>query len=166
MKFRTAYNCSERFCSPSGSRFRKLFQRKIHSNGSKELVENGTEDTYQIIQLAAKGNLLPDLIRRSQLGDPSAIGNDIGSYPDLTRAPKNLLDAENLLLKARSIYDSLPSDTKNKYGNSYVQFLSAVDDGSFIKDSFESTASKVKKKEPTPAFTDEQIKFIKEKINA
>lgn len=137
MKFRSAYSQSVHFPSPTGSRFRKTYIRKGES-----LIENGVEDIYDSVQKASEGRLLPDLIRRVANGDISAIPDPVDSFVDITNAPKDMLEAHQMLTDARDKYNSLPSDLRSKFGNSFEKFLSASADGSATKVLLESAKPK------------------------
>lgn len=170
MKFRSFSSRAAAKPSPSGSTDRQLYSRK----SDFELVPSGKENVYQSIQLAAKGNLPLDLIRRAERGDITAIPPPISSdgVVDLLNAPTSLMDAQNTLLHARSIFDSLPLEVRNKYGNNFNTFLSAVDDGSYLSDAVgeakarqEALDNKKAVEASIPPFTKEQLDFIQQKIN-
>lgn len=168
---RSAYNHgSDTNACASGSRTLPRFRRRFNA-GKAELVPDGTEDIYAEIQLNAKGNLVGDLIRRSKNGDTEALGIDSNSFADLTGAPTSLLDAELKLVSAREQFDALPIDIKQKYG-SLSAFLSAIDDGSFVKGIQAAEQARLKAEQDAaavaasaPVFTDAQMKQIKEMIN-
>lgn len=160
MKFKTAYDCASEFSSPTGNRIKTVYKRVIHSNGSKDLVENGKEDIYEYIQLAGKGCLLRDLIKRAQCGDAAALDSRTGGFGDFTNAPGSLIEAENSLLKAREIYDHLPVETKQKYNSSFVSFLEAVDNGSFVKNSYYDTNAQISANQPKDPTNAELLKMI------
>lgn len=169
-KIRSAFNHGSTVCCSSGKRTLDKFRRRIEA-GKATLVPDGVEDIYQGIQLAAQGNLVGDLIKRAGMGDDKALGVDTDSFVDLTNAPKSLLDAENRLIAAREQFDSLPLDIKKQFG-SLSAFLSAVDDGSFVKGIQERAAAEAKAAadakaiaDAQPVFSDAQVKYIKEMIN-
>lgn len=133
MKFRSAYDTgSGQFASPSGSRYRQLYIKKIY-DGKEILEDAGKEDVFDSIQKAAPGNILEDLLRRARAGDSAAIPEPIDSYADISKAPKDLLEAHQMLLDARSKYDNLPADVKSVFGNDYVSFLEASANGNAVK---------------------------------
>ena len=174
MKFRTVFNheCDKFFESPTGSRFRCLYERTYDPVSKKKSIKkSGEEDTYRFIQECAKGNLVCDIIQRSIRGDSTAIGTvSEDMFADITQAPKSLLEAEQLLIKARSIYDSLPVDTKRASSNDFSVWLSSVNDGSFFKDNIKKFEDNKRfkelqrKSEVKSVLTDEQVNKIKEII--
>lgn len=173
MKFRSFSNRPVRICCPAGSPERQLYTRKVDSSGNKSLERSGKENVFMAIQLAANGNLAKDLVARSLRGDESAIPSaDSLTYADITGAPKSLLDAENRLIDARTLFESLPLDVRNKYGNNFRNFLVAVDDGSWLSDAKAARASSEKAASDAaaveaskPPITDEALAYIQKKIN-
>lgn len=173
MKFRSFSDRPARVASPSGSPERQLYTRKIDSAGNKSLEKSGKENVYLAIQLAANGNLAKDLVARATRGDESAIPSaDSLTYADITGAPKSLLDAENRLIDARSLFDSLPVEVRNKYGNNFRNFLVAVDDGSWLseakaekaaRDNAAANAAAVDAAKPP--VSDDVLAYIQKKIN-
>lgn len=133
MKFRTAYDPDRKIipCS-SGSRYRQTYIKRIY-DGKEVLEDAGKEDVYDSIQKAAPGNIMEDLLRRARAGDSSAIPEPIDSYADISKAPRDLLEAHQILSDARSKYDSLPADLKSVFNNSYTDFLEASANGTVVK---------------------------------
>lgn len=134
MKFRTSYDSTQHKASPSGSRFRKKYIRSYADDGTPQLISEGIEDVYDSIQKAKPGNVIEDLIRRAQSGDTTAIREPIDSYADISGMPTDILEAHQMLIKAKDNYYKLPSDLRAKYGNNFTGFLNAMSDGSLAKD--------------------------------
>ena len=156
MKFSSAYSHSERFFSPSGSRFRQKYVKKILPDGSSKLVEDGVEDVYDSIQKAGIGLGIEDLIRRAKSGDTTAIREPIESYADLSKAPKDLLEAHSMLADAQNKYNSLPADLRAKFGNSFEKFLMASADGSAFRELVQPNKSSIS---VSPLTAEEITKF-------
>lgn len=179
MKFRSAFDrgsvLARSFSSSSGLPYRETFERVVDPVSKKKFIKpSGKQPTYEIIQQNAKGNLISDIYARSLRGDSDAIGkvND-EMFADITRAPKSLMEAENMLIKARSIYDSLSIDDRNASGNDFNTWLSSVNDGSYFKSKIDNVkkskeVENLKKNQPKKVFSDEQVNVLKEmfKTNA
>lgn len=170
MKFHSFSNRPSTIVNPAGKRTRNIYIKKAGDPEGK-LVYSHTEDVYEAIQLAARGCLVKDLVRRSECGDARAIGDPTFESCDITNAPTSLLDAQNRLIQARSIFDKMPVEVKQKYNNNFAAFLESVSDGSYLKDANSDKAAKdlaaanaKTVAASTPAFTDDQIEFIKKKI--
>lgn len=170
MKFATAYSEKEKVLSPSGSMFRKQYIREITPGGARKLKPTNPTNTYEYIQVAAKGNLLSDIIARHRAGDPNAIGVPVDSFADITTAPKSLMDAQNQILKARALYNGLSSDVKQRYGNSFDNLIQAIESGEFKrKEAIELQRSKENFEKAqqlkNQVFSDAQKKAIQDIIN-
>lgn len=170
MKFRSFSDQPGTIPSPAGKKTRNIFIKKAADPDGK-LVYSHTEDVYESIQLAARGCLVKDLVSRADRGDSSAIGNPAFESSDITNAPTSLMDAQNRLIEARSIFDKFPADVKKKYDNNFSTFLAAVSSGDYLKEAVAAKAAREKAAQDAeavsksaPAFTDDQIEFIKSKL--
>lgn len=170
MKFHSFFDRPVTVPSPCGKKTRNIFVKKAADPEGK-LIYSHTEDVYEAIQLAARGCLVKDLVSRSERGDTSAIGNPDFQSSDITNAPKSLMEAQNRLIEARSIFDKFPADVKKKYDNNFSSFLAAVSSGEYLKTAQAEKAAFEKAKSDAaaaaksePAFTEDQINFIKSKI--
>ena len=149
MKFRSLFSRKSFPCS-TGQRYRKKYVKSIEG-GKSSLLENGVEDVYDSIQKAALGITIEDLIRRARNGDTTAIGQPVDSYMDLSNAPRDILEAHEMIKGMKNSFYGLPADVRAKYGNSFDSFLSAVNDGTAYDDlaavnSTSSNATEIKEK--------------------
>lgn len=118
-----------------GSKLRPTFVRKIDPvSGDKSLSEGLPENVYQLVQEAARGVKLSELVDRSLRGDPTAIPPSRPSLTedlDLTELPKSSGEALQAIANAKSLFEQLPSDVKSQYGNNSRLFFNALQDGTF-----------------------------------
>lgn len=170
MKFRSFSNRPSTIAAPAGKGTRNIYIKKAADPEGK-LIYSHTEDVYEAIQLASRGCLVKDLVRRAESGDSNAVGDPSFDSCDITAAPSSLMEAQNRIIEARNIYDKMPQDVKSKYNNNFSTFLAAVSTGDFIKDAKADKATREANaanaaavKASAPAFTDDQINFIKQKI--
>lgn len=173
MKFRTSFDCS---CSSpeccSGTRLRQLYKRVIdEKSGKPVIVPDRKEDTYQGIQISAKGRQVSELVARALRGDDNAVRPSVDSFVDLTNAPKDAMEAQNMIIRSREAFYSLPLDIRKDYSNNPAEWLSALSDGSFktyLSSKNKSVADRKRadeffKKSQSP-FTPEQEKHLKSLI--
>ena len=131
MKFRCLLSERVRFPSPCGSVTMPEYSREIKADGSCNLKKVGCKNTQYLIQESSKGHLLCDLIKRSRIGDTSAIPTvDESVFGDASNIPKDLMSAANLSVKVNQLFDSLPADVRSKYDNSSLKFMKAVSENS------------------------------------
>lgn len=130
MKFRCLLSSREHFYSPSGDVSLTEYT-KCSSNGVCILKKTGTKNIKFLVQESAKGHLLCDLIKRARVGDVNAITPvDSSMFGDSSNMPSDLLSAANLSLKVNQLFDSLPLDVRNRYGNNSYNFMKAVSENS------------------------------------
>lgn len=170
MKFKTAFDCK---CSDpsssSGSRFRQTYKRQFdEKSGLFKIVSDKKEDVYNSIQIAAEGRKLSDLVARSLRGDESAIGLPVDSFVDLTNAPKDAMEAQNLLIRSQEHFMSLPKDIRSHFSNNCSVWLKSLADGSFkeyitsrSKTMSERKAADKLYQSSKPVFTPEQLNYLK-----
>ena len=97
--------------------------------GKREVYMKGKTNVYQQKQAALPDTLIYNLIDRiERTGDFSLLGENLGGFIDVTNMPRNLMEAENVRLQAQQLYNSLPLEERNKYGNDFSKFLMDVNE--------------------------------------
>lgn len=158
MKFRSAYSAPERFVSPNGSKFRTKY---IRLDVGQPLQENGVENVYDSIQKAADGITVGDLIRRAKAGDPLAIGEPLDSFADVTRLPKDFVEAHMMTLEYEAKFKSLPLKLRQEYDNNFSKFLAALNDGSLNEKLKLAKKSVVPPQPVVPALSDDELTKVR-----
>ena len=170
--FRSRSNYPVTIPAPSGQAKRPKLTRGVDADGNRTLVVSGYDDLIELVNLAAEGVTVADLIRRSERGEDTLHKDAIQSYVDLSNAPKSLLEAEMSILNARSEFEKLPLEVRQSYDNNLSKWLKSIDDGSFVK----STIEKLRAEEDyrslakdrsskAAVFTQEQENRLKELIS-
>lgn len=113
----------KRYFSNPGSREANDYIVDINDKGHKTLKFTGTHDIYQDIQSYAEECKIENIIARAAAGDMSALNQRQGMYADITNTPKNLAEAQNMILKLSSEFDRLPSDIKKQFDNSKEKYV-------------------------------------------
>lgn len=96
-------------------------------NGRMVLAKTGEKNVYQMIQEAIPQTSLTAIINRLMKGDKSAIGDVVANFVDATKVPKNLMEAQNLMIYGERYFETLPTDVRNKYQNDLSAFFADVD---------------------------------------
>lgn len=110
---------------PSGSGLLNEYQEEI-KKGVKGLVKTGVINTDELIQLDYESTKIENILHAALMGDLSALHAREGSYVDATTMPKNLMDAQNLVLRMKTEFDKMPVEVKEKFNNSadkYVELM-------------------------------------------
>lgn len=148
-RFPTQFDGSVPVVSNPGSRKHKLYHAKYDKAGVLELVCDGEEDIYELIQSHADSCDIHSIIARYSNGDASALSAKQGVFADFSDAPRTLADVLNCVNDAQRIFDSLPVDERAKFDHSLAKWLAALDAAAQqpVAGSASSAESAVEKKE-------------------
>ena len=114
----------ERTFAPTGDGTEPKMEMKIDEYGHKELVQVGTSNLYEKIQLSADDCNIENILARAGQGDLTAFtGSKI--YADVTDAPKNLADAQRKIQTIQNEFNSLPIEVRAKYNHSVSEYVAA-----------------------------------------
>lgn len=103
-----------------------------YSSGHLELKPCGETDIQAIINSAYEQSLIYNIIDRALHGDTSALGGTQGVYADISQMPKSIHEAMFLSNKARSVYQGLTKEQRDKF-NGFQDFLSKSYSDDFVK---------------------------------
>ena len=129
MKFRTRSNTA--YDKPKPIEFphvRPTYRRVVGKDGQETVKLVGESNFYEQIQEAAPDTLIYNLIDQyNRTGNGSIFGNpSIGGFIDATTMPRDLMEAENIRVEARQLFDALPLEERKKYGQNFGLFLADV----------------------------------------
>lgn len=147
---------------PETSKFETTYIEKINpKTGKKELVETGKTNVYEKIQEAINGNEINNLMETykniNQIATPA---ND--AIIDLTELPENLIEANNMLIDARNEFNAKTTKFKQKFNNSFEQYVAAFKSGKLQKALIEEAKEKmeqVSKPEIQPSQQQERVNY-------
>lgn len=122
-KFRSRISAAERHYSASGSPLATEYGIKMDENGHKVVYSKGQKNIYKIIQEALPGTLIENILKRAELGDPTALQRKNGQYIDATTLPKNLMEVQNTVQALKEQFMELPVQTRQKFDNSPDQYV-------------------------------------------
>lgn len=112
------------FVSNPGSPIKVKFAPKVSDKGSVELMEVGIENFQEYIDSFRDSSEIGNVIARFQnTGDAGILQQRVGQYGDFTDAPKTLAQALQLQIDSNLLFDSLPTDIKQKFDNDRNQFF-------------------------------------------
>lgn len=107
-----------------GERFRNVYTPKIEKDGTVKLTVSGKEDLKELYN-SYRDEYDPNvLIARYQAGDLTALQRGNPVFMDCLSMPKSLAEAYELNFRAERCFENLPAEIKEKFGNSYFQFIS------------------------------------------
>lgn len=106
-----------------GERFKKEFKLAYDGDGRKYLKECGDTDLQAQIDSYEPSVNLQNIIARFQAGDVGVLERANAFYADATEIPVKLQDVLNMNMEAKRVFDGMPKEVRELYGNSYVDFL-------------------------------------------
>lgn len=124
--FRTALSGQVRFITDSGSPEKILYEGMYMKDGTFDLVEKGIDNLYDYIQSFKDSVDIHVIIKKYMNGDLSAFNQREGVYADISGIPDNFIDIYNLVEHAKSTFNALPLEVRDKFGNNFVRFAGSV----------------------------------------
>lgn len=94
-------------------------------DGVKELVESGVVNIQDKIDSFSVEADINNIISRYINGDLSVLNQVKGTFGDFRNIPDNYAELFNRVQSCQNVFDSLPVEVKEKFGNSYQVFWSS-----------------------------------------
>lgn len=144
--------------SVSGEPDRPNYKPRYNENGSYELVQDGVIHCYDDIQawspMCDMGQIIERYIRT---GDSQLLQRRAAFYADVTNLPKNYAELHNMLADADNIFNSLPVEIREQFGNNPAMFYSdSVNADAVISEYLRSQRQKTESV-PAPVSPEPQI---------
>lgn len=142
------------YCS-AGSRYENLYQEQIDKkSGKKVLVKVGETCVYDTIQSDFESTKIENILHKLAMGDYSVLKQAELTYVDEKDFPKDLMEAQNIVVKAKAEFDKFPADVKELFHNSPEEYVSEIGTDEFIKkmSPYNDSIKKRQKEEETEKF--------------
>lgn len=123
MIIRSYYSKKESIVSNPGSCMKTEYMLSVDEKGYETLKVTGETDVQKMIDSYKDMVDLDIVLERLNNGDESALEQVEGFYADVTGIPNNLQDVMNLNLNGKMLFDSLPPEYRNIYGDNYQSFV-------------------------------------------
>lgn len=110
MEFYSAFNPPESKPTCAGEETRKTYRWAENENGEKELVEDEEINIADEIESYHEETKISNIIRRATFDVNAAnmlLGDSGNNGADLTTMPENLMEAQNIMVKAKAAYATL-----------------------------------------------------------
>ena len=131
--FLTAYSEKPVYFSPIGTEEEVTFSYEINKYGIKELLPTGTRNIQQEIDSYEEETKLENVLARCIAGDTSMLRPD-GIYADVSKMPKNMIEARQSMQKLENLWNDLPIDIKKKYEMNLDMFIATAGKESWLID--------------------------------
>lgn len=125
MEFYSAFNPPESKPTCAGEETRKTYRWAENENGEKELVEDEEINIADEIESYHEETKISNIIRRATFDVNAAnmlLGDSGNSGADLTEMPENLMEAQNIIVKAKQAYASLTPKQQAEF-NGMTDFM-------------------------------------------
>lgn len=118
--------------TPSGDPYINKYQEEV-KKGRLTLKFVGKHNVYEEIQEQAEACEIENILHAVAMGDLSALKQREASYVDTTTMPKNLLDAQNLILRAKDEFYEMPIEVRKEFNNSPEQYVEEMGTKEFLE---------------------------------
>lgn len=112
----------------AGESVRRTYLWERNEKGEKVLRLDQTIDQQAEIDSYLEETKLENIVRRASI-DPDLAARLIpdmgGGIQDATEMPKNLMELQNIMLRAEQIWDEIPKEIKLKFDNDVDKFVAS-----------------------------------------
>lgn len=112
----------------AGESIRRTYLWQINKKGEKELTLDQIIDQQAEIDSYLEETKLENIVRRASI-DPDIAARLIpdmgGGLQDATEMPENLMELQNIMLRAEQIWDEIPKEIKLKFDNDVDKFVAS-----------------------------------------
>lgn len=132
MKFYSQYDPPKAEPTPSGDKFLSVFQEEITKDGKRELVSIGKTNVWDKIQEGKEKTEIQNVLAAVAMGDLSLLKSQEPLYIDATTLPKNLMEANNIVLKAKQEFEKMPKEVREKFNFSADEYVNEMGSKEFF----------------------------------
>lgn len=123
IKFRTRSSAAEHHYSETGSPLAVVYGIMMDERGHKKVYEKSQKNIYNMIQEALPGTLIENILKRAELGDPTALQRKNAQFIDATTLPKNLMEVQNAITGLKEQFRELPVEIRQRFDNNPDQYV-------------------------------------------
>lgn len=109
-----------------GNSVKIVYSAKVNDDGTIELVPSGKEDWQAYIGSFADECDINVIVARFVNGDVNALNVRNGIFGDFSDMPKTYAEMLQLQINAKTQFDGLPVDVKEKFNNDFNQFIASA----------------------------------------
>lgn len=123
MMFYSRSNPRPHGVTPAGSGLAPVYSVRLDPQGHKEVYQSGQTDLYAKIQASLEETKVENIVRRFLQGDTAALSQTSPVFLDVSAYPGSLMEANNLIVRIKSEFWSLPLDVRQEYGNNPDKYV-------------------------------------------
>lgn len=118
MQFYSAFNPPESKPTEAGKETRTTYMWAENEDGEKELVQDEVINIHDEIESYHEETKITNIIRRATFDVDAAnrlMGDNGNGGVDMTQLPENLMEAQNIMVKAKTAYAALTPKQKAEF---------------------------------------------------
>lgn len=118
--------------TPAGSRYLAVYQEGINDEGKLYLDKIGETDIYAKIQEDAESVKIENILHAVAMGDLNALQQREATYCDATTMPKNLREAQDLVIRLKDEFYGMPLEVRRLFDNDPEMYVSQMGTQEFL----------------------------------
>lgn len=119
--------------TPEGSIYRNIYQECLDDQGRLSLERVGQTNVYEKIQEDLEQSKIENILHAVAMGDLNALKQREATYCDATTMPKSLREAQDLVIRLRDEFYTLPLEVRKEFENSPEQYVSEMGTPEFLE---------------------------------
>lgn len=117
--------------TPHGSIYLNTYQEEIDKKGKIRLVKTGQTNIEELIQQDLESTKIENILHAVAMGDLRALQQREATYCDATTMPKNLMEAQNLVIRMKDEFYKMPVEVRKEFENSPEKYVSLMGTNEF-----------------------------------
>lgn len=131
--FKSQFDDHPRVFSNPGTRKVQRYRSRYNDVGQLELVPNGEDDLYDMIQSHADSVNIDTILSKFVSGDPDALSKMQGTFGDFTNLPTSYAELLNVINESEQFFEQLPLEVREKFHHNFAEFISSMDSKDFAE---------------------------------
>lgn len=171
VKVYTQFDRPETIPSNAGDEYIDTYIECLDENGVKTIAPTGKTNVYAKIQEDLEDTLIENIIHKMMMGDFTMLKAQQGQYVDSTTMPKSLMDAQNIIIKAKAEFEKFPAEVRDLFDQSAEKYVSEMGTKAFFEkmSKYNDKIAEIEKAGNHKKYLDkvaEQAKFEQDVANA
>ena len=104
-----------------------------HTKSGTEIIKTGKTCIYDMIQADLEQSKIENILHSVAMGDLSVLNQREGFYVDATEYPKNLMEAQNIVIKAQNEFNNMPQEIRELFHNNPDEYVEMMGSKEFIE---------------------------------
>ncbi len=129
--FKTKFDAHARVLQNPGTPVKVNYAPRYDAHGVLDLEAVGQTDLYAYIQSHADSCDIHVILDRFANGETDVLSQMQGFYADCSDMPKTYAEVLNSVIAGEHAFAGLPAEVKQRFGNSFAQWLASFDKPDF-----------------------------------